>query len=466
MKRFFLSAIFLFTVIFSFSQTITQRIDKAVQILLKDEQMKHAIMSLYVVETKTGKTVYHLNEEFGLSPASTQKIITASTAYELLGEGYRFKTLLGYDGKIGNNVLHGNLYITGYGDPTLGSWRYTQTKRDSVLNKILADLKEKNIQEIAGDIILDESNFSYQPLPGGWPWDDIGNYYGAGAWGIDWNENQYDILLRPGQHEGDSVGIKGTNPETEYSFLNFLKTGEQGSGDNAYIFMPLFSSSGFLEGSVPVSDTTFTISGSLSHPAVQFGKELKKILLVNNVDVTGEIRTLMQPIKQQQAIPIIIDSFFSPSLDSMVYWFLQKSINLYGEAFIKTIALENDSLGSTERGVELVKQFWQQRGIDSSAINMIDGSGLSPQNQITTKSLVEILQYAKNASWFNSFYDALPTYNNMKMKSGTIAGVKAFAGYHASRQGTQYTFAVIINNYDTSKGSIVQKLFKLLDALK
>ena len=54
----------------------------------------------------------------------------------------------------------------------------------------------------------------------------------------------------------------------------------------------------------------------------------------------------------------------------------------------------------------------------------------------------------------------------MKMKSGTIGGTKSFAGYHISKSGTAYTFAIVINNFDETKGNIVPKMYKVLDELK
>lgn len=100
---------------------------KAINSLEKDTQFKHAAISMYVVETKTGKLFFDKNAELGLVPASCQKIITSAAAFELLGNNYRFKTELGYDGEIKDSTLNGNLYIVGYGDPTLGSWRWTNT---------------------------------------------------------------------------------------------------------------------------------------------------------------------------------------------------------------------------------------------------------------------------------------------------------------------------------------------------
>src|SRR4030095_16567514 len=123
MKTYSLMIGLLFASIFSFAQTVQQHLSNAVQILLKDEQVKHAILSMYVVEPNTGRLVYNLNEQIGLAPASTQKLFTSIAAFELLGKDYRFKTEIGYDGEIKNSVLDGDFYITGYGDPTFGSFR-------------------------------------------------------------------------------------------------------------------------------------------------------------------------------------------------------------------------------------------------------------------------------------------------------------------------------------------------------
>lgn len=467
MSRFFL--LMLFAVIFLKinAQSVTQKIQNAMNILLKDEQMTHAITGLYIVETKSGKIVYQLNENVGLPAASTQKIVTACAAYELLGTDYKFKTYTGIKGLIEDSTLYGEIYFKGNGDPTTGSWRFEETKRDSVLKKIVNAVKYSGIKNIEGNILFDESNFSYQPLPGGWPWEDIGNYYGAGSWAFNWNENQYDLILKAGEKAGDSVTILSTDPKVPYDFKNFLKTAEKGTGDNSIIYMSPYSENGFIEGTIPLGEKEFVVSGSLTNPAKQAGRELKELLLNNHVNVSGETEIIFsnESLKKQFSDSIqILDSIVSPSLDSIMYWFLQKSINLYGEALTKTIAFEKEGFGSTETGVHLIKKFWQEHGIDSLAMNIDDGSGLTPQNRITAKALVEVLQFAKTKPWYGSFYNALPVFNNIKMKSGTIGGTKAFTGYCTSKKGIEYTFSFIINNYQ--KGSIVQKMYKVLDELK
>ncbi len=173
-------------------------------------------------------------------------------------------------------------------------------------------------------------------------------------------------------------------------------------------------------------------------------------------------------VSDKKEMPVFqtLGTLYSPSMDSIIYWFMKKSINLYGEVLVKTIAYEKTGFGSTDKGVSIVKDFWKERGIEPSALHILDGSGLSPQNRVTADALIKVLQYAKSRPWFNYYFDALPVFNQMKLKSGTIGGAKSFAGYHTAKDGTAYTVAMIINNYDGSAGEIVKKMYLILDELK
>src|SRR6478735_4806462 len=116
--------ILLFTY-FSFSvsaQNVAQKINTAVSNFLNDEQLKHAIVSIYITD-ETGNKVFALNEQYGLAPASVQKIFTSIATLSLLGKDFTYKTDIGYTGNIENGNLDGDLIIKGYGDPTFGSWR-------------------------------------------------------------------------------------------------------------------------------------------------------------------------------------------------------------------------------------------------------------------------------------------------------------------------------------------------------
>lgn len=450
------------------AQTIASKLTKAIHQFEGDAQMRHGIISLYVADAKTGKTLYEHNAEIGLPAASTQKLFTSVASFELLGKDYRYATKIGYDGNIANGLLNGNLFITGHGDPTLGSWRWNDTKEEVVLGKIATVLQNNKITSITGNVFINDSAFSLQPIPGGWIWDDIGNYYGAGCWAVNWHENQYDLHLAPGKKEGDTTQIVKMVPELRQAKLvNRITTGKKGSGDNGYIYLPPYSAIGFTLGTIPLSNDPFVISGAFPDGPLELANALQDLFSEQHIHVAGIFKRYVHTeTGNTNSTQQVLTTLLSPPLDSINYWFLKKSINLYGEALVKTIAYEKNGFGTTEKGVELVRNFWSEHGIDKSAINIIDGSGLSPQNRVTSDAEVQVLQYAKTRPWFSAFYNALPEYNGMKMKSGSIAGARAFAGYHTAKDGKQYVFSIIVNNYDGSAGEVVKKMYKVLDVLK
>lgn len=465
--------IYLFIATFSFSQDISTQLNLGIKKLEKDEQFKHAIISLYVVESETGIAVFDKNAQVGLSPASCQKVITSVSAFELLGKEYRYKTYITHDEPIKNGILKGNLYFVGEGDPTLGSERWPTTTEQTVLKKIAAMLQKNNLQSITGNLVADDSYFAFEPIPKGWVWEDIGNYYGAGIWGLNWRENQFDIIFKTGKFEKDSTKIIATKPLTflkEYSFINFVKTGVKGSGDEGYIFSAPFSKNIFVSGTLPPSVEGFTIAGAVPNPPKLFIQTVDAFLKKCGITIAGNNFTHSEKIINHQSIiipkGIIMDSILSPSLDSINYWFLKKSVNLFGEAFVKTIARKNYFSANTDSGISIIKNFWSKKGIDKSSLNMIDGSGLSPANRITATALVTVLQFAKKQKWYPSFFNALPLINGIKMKDGYISGVRSYAGYVKNKNGTDYTFCLIVNNFDGSAAAAREKIGQLLDVLK
>lgn len=454
----------------SFGQNISMRLDAAIKKLQADEQFKHAIISIYVIDSKTGKPVFSHNSQLGLAPASCQKVVTSVTAYEMLGKDYTYKTQMGYDGSISDTILKGNLYFTVSGDPTLGSWRWDVTKEENIGQKILDALKAKNIRVINGDMIVDDSKWESQATPGGWVWEDVGNYYGAGARGINWHENQYDLILKPGKKLGDPVEIVATKPELQVSVLiNELKTGKEGSGDQSVIYLPEDGLIGYVRGTVPAGKETFTVSGSMPNPAISLTKTIEDEFSVNNIKLNGHSKASVLFFLDKEKMPSpsqTLMTISSPPLDSINYWFLKKSVNLYGESLVKTISYEKTKFGSTDTGINIIRNFWKDRGIERSALKIIDGSGLSPSNRVTTQALVSIMQYALQQDWFPSFYYALPETNGIKMKDGYISGVRSYTGYIKTKKGEGYTFSFIVNNFDGSAGTVREKMWKLLDVLK
>src|SRR5205085_9866738 len=102
-----------------------------------------------------------------------------------------------------------------------------------------------------GSLISIADQWQNNTVPDGWIWQDIGNYYGATASSLVWNENQYDIILKPGKKEGDSVKLLRTEPLMPYEFINELKSGSKNSGDNGYVYFEPNSTINRIRGTVP-----------------------------------------------------------------------------------------------------------------------------------------------------------------------------------------------------------------------
>ena len=466
MKTSIVIMFFLFSIA-SHSQNISQKLDAAVTKLVADSQFKHGIISLFVVESRKGKIIFDKNSQIGVAPASCQKVITSATAFELLGKDYSYKTKLGYDGKIDSEVLKGNIYIIGSGDPTLGSWRYSSTKENIILTEFEKVIKQNKIQQINGIVLGDDRLWGTQRIPDGWIWQDIGNYYGAGASALNWRENQYDLILRSGKKIGEPVKIIATRPKflPGIHLINELTSAEKGSGDNTYIYLAPDAETGFIRGTIPINEDSFVVAGSMPDGGKLLAATIYKDIASGKVYPDNNINYLKGKGKWDQPDTIFY-THISPPLDSIMYWFLKKSINLYGEVLVKTIAYEKTKSGTTDNGVKIIRDFWSKKGIERSSLKIIDGSGLSPANRVTTATLVAIMQYAKDQNWFSSFYYDLPEINGIKMKDGYINGVRSYTGYIKNKEGMEYTFSFIVNNFDGSPSTVREKMWKVLDILK
>jgi D-alanyl-D-alanine carboxypeptidase/D-alanyl-D-alanine-endopeptidase (penicillin-binding protein 4) len=442
---------------------VNERLIQAFRSFEDDAQLRSALASLYVIDARTGSVVFDKNGTVGLAPASTQKIITSATAYELLGKDFTYKTMLSYANPIVQGTLQGHLIITPSGDPTLGSWRWKQTKEDQVMERFSNAVKKAGIKSFAA-VTIDNRKWNTGAIPDGWIWQDIGNYYGAGAGGLNWRENQYDVVLSSGSAIGNPVKVEKTKPWLyRYSLQSLATAAAKGSGDNAYIYFPTKGGNGIIRGTIPAGESSFTISGAMPDPEEQFIATLEDSL--KRFALENRYKNENNPYGDD-AKRTIIHTEVSPPLDSIIYWFNRKSINLYGETLVKTIAYQKKGIGDTDEGIDLLRDFWKGKGIDKVELNMVDGSGLSPLNRVTTHAQVMILHHAQKQPWYSGYYLSLPEYNGMKMKSGTIRGVKGFCGYHKSKDGNEYIFSFLVNNFNGSASSLVQKMYKVLDVLK
>jgi D-alanyl-D-alanine carboxypeptidase/D-alanyl-D-alanine-endopeptidase (penicillin-binding protein 4) len=399
-----------------------------------DPSWDHASVSAYAVNTATGGVVFDENSGKSLLPASCMKVVVTAAALQILGPETRFSTELEYDGILEDGVLRGNLYIHGGGDPCLCSDRAQGALSwDKQIAVWIEAVQKLGIKRIEGEVIGDGSRWEKAMAVPSWGWEDVGNYYGAGACGLSFHENAYTLFFRPGK-EGEKAEILRHEPAVPgLTFQNEVKTGPVGSGDQACIYGAEYSPVVHVRGTVPAGVEEFSIKGSIPDPAKACGDMLARGLQENSISIGHQ----NLPGRKR----VVFHTAYSPTVKEMVYWANQKSINLYAEHLLKKIGEVVLKEGSTAAGIKAVTDFWRSQKINLNGFKMADGSGLSRKNLVTAQQFVSMLQVMKKSQFFSDFMNSLPKENeHVRSKHGSMSLVKGYVGY-----SDDVAFAILVN---------------------
>ncbi|MEZ4687187.1 MAG: D-alanyl-D-alanine carboxypeptidase/D-alanyl-D-alanine-endopeptidase [Bacteroidia bacterium] len=440
----------------------TALISQAIPPLEEPSLLKEASWGFVLLDAQGRQLAGH-NAERMLATASVMKAVTAATALDKLGTEFRYETRLGYRGAIVQGKLEGDLLVKGAGDPSLGSDRFPD---EAFLANWAESLKARGLSKVEGDIIADVSAWSSQLSPDGWPWQDMGNYYGAGASALNFQENMYSLYLKAGPRVGAEVSLLRTFPEMpEMAFRNELKTGPRGSGDQAYIYGSHYSQLRYLRGTIPLGANGFRIKGSMNDPALYCVRALKEALESCGILVEGEARFAFQ----SSAGFNLMDKKSSPPLTELIHEMNMNSINLYAECLLKTASGKT----STADAADWLEKHWEGKGV-SGAMRFSDGSGLSSDNAASPLAIAQVLRYASLQPWAGDFKGSLPVagqsgslesrfrgtagQGRIFAKTGTTGHVRSLAGFIHTQSGKKYTFCLLINHYKGSGSAVSRAL--------
>ena len=332
----------LFLLIFSGQILAQNSFKSSVEKLLQQEEYKNASVGMNVIDLNSGETVFKLNPDKLLIPASTMKMITSGTALEILGADYRFKTQISYTGKIDKNgVLDGDLILIGGADPALGS-EYFQDHYFEFLKNWARQVKASGIKKVKGDLILDDGIYDTERIPDSWVWGDIGNYYGAGPSAFTVFDNMYRITFSSPTKEGKLTKVIQTYPKIEgLQIENEVLTADNNS-DNAYVFGGPFDKHRVIRGTIPRNRKAFTIKASVPDPEEILADAFLQNLLTEGIFVDGETRFG----KNVSNKTTLIYTQESPTLAEIAEVLNHESVNLFAEHFLKQIAVEKNGLGT------------------------------------------------------------------------------------------------------------------------
>lgn len=460
-----------------------KRLERRLDSLQNSPFLQNGFLGVSVQSVNAGQKVISYNGRKSLQPASTMKLITTATAFAVLSDSFRYETTLRYDGRLVENVLVGNLYVVGSGDPSLGSWRFKNfPDAEALMTRWAKKIKDLGIRQVQGKIIVDGSIFEANATPDTWVWGDMGNYYGTPAFGLNFNENSFKVIFKPNKVGEDAKVIRLEPELPNVEIINHVQTDAPGTGDQVVIFSKPLDSQAILEGFVPAGMSEFTVKGAVPDPALLLGNALKKKLAELNIRIADEVTTIFSLQKQGKSAVVpntnVLDYYYSPTLFYLAQQTNYQSINLYAEALMKTISTKLSLGNTTSAGVKAIKQVWQGKGIDLRGFNIKDGSGLSTITSLTAENMTGILVTAAKEPNFQSFLSSIPVMGesgtvrnlgrstkaagNVHAKSGSIEGVRAYAGYFTTKTGELMTFSMMINRYDADLGNATKELEKLM----
>ena len=433
---------------------------RKVKKILNNSCLKKNNFGIKVYSLDRGEAIIELRAKKLFIPASNLKILTTAVALETLGPNYRFPTSLFTDGNLEDEVLNGNLYIQGHGDP-----KFVTEQMWLLVNK----LRNLPIRRITGNIIGDDSFFDNKKRVKTWIKNPGAQAYEAPLGALSFNFNTVQVYVSPGIKAGNKPKII-IEPDTEYITLdNQAKTLKAGKRNR--LIVNRVEHNGFDEitvsGGITLSQARAQYFLNITDPTQYTLSVLKKYLAHAGIKFTGKIEQRRVP---EGAMKLLTHD--SEPLTLALQGLNKFSNNFVAEQILKTIGAEKyGQPGTTLKGLKAFKEYLIKLGYQQNQYQVLDGSGLSRQNRLSPQIIIDVLRHVKNdLGVYPEFVSALGVMgvdgnvkNRMRgvksserarVKTGTLNFVSALSGYFQSRDDETFAFSILMNSLKCSNGRI------------
>lgn len=405
------------------------------------------------------EVLYSRNSDSLFTPASNMKMFTSAMALKKVGPDYRFHTRLYAVGKIQGTTLKGDLYIKGFGDPSL------VTEQMWIL---VNELKNLPITRIEGNIIADNSYFEGQGKLKTWSSYRGPEAYLAPTGALSFNFNTVTVYVRPGKKPGDRPWVV-VDPDIEYFRVRnrAVTTGSKRSRRKLIVDRRGHKNYDeiLIKGRVPKNVARKKFFLNVTDPEWYTALAFKRFLNQAGVQVRGKVKRGRVP----RGALMLVDHESRP-LGEILRGLNKFSNNFIAEQILKTLAAQFiGEPGNTENGLLLLQDYMQELGFNPDQYRMVDGSGLSKANLITPDQVVALLEDAHDdLSIFPEFISALGVMGldgsvidrmhnqkeaqKIRVKTGTLNHVSALSGYYQSNEGERFAFSILMNDVKCSNG--------------
>lgn len=440
-----------------------------------------AFWGIQIVDLGSGKTLLELNQDRFFVPASNAKLFTTALALARLGADYTFQTrVLADSAPDGEGRIRGSLRLMGGGDPNLSA-RAIPYRMGPVTGNPLAAIEDladqvaaRGVKRVEGDIVGDDTWYVWEPYGEGWSIDDPQYEYGAPVSALTINDNAFTLSVRPGAHEGDLAALS-LNPALEYYRIdNRMRTVAAGGERKMRFERAAGSMELRLWGTVPLRDRGQDLVLGIEDPAWYGARALRRALEERGIAVAGgvavehqmpnQVADLLQGPVPEAAPGIELARRVSAPLIEDLRITDKVSQNLHAELALRAVGRARRNMGSREAGLEELKAFLGEAGIDKEAYNLSDGSGLARLNLVTPATVVKLLRFMYGSAARESWISLLPvggqdgtlssrfsegdTAGRVHAKTGSLAHVSALSGYVQRPDGEWAAFSILVNNFN------------------
>ncbi len=471
MRKLIYSIIILIHALTCYGQNI-DKLEESLDKFASDAFFKDMHLSFSLVNVTLGKQVLGLEETKPLVPASSLKLITNFSSLKILGSDYVYQTNVCYSGLITyDGTLRGDIVIISGGDPTLGSDKFKGVRNLTQLSSYIVDkIKAGGINCIEGKIILLNDYYTHQGPVDSWQWNDISNYYGAGAWSMNIHENLYSIYFNTKDKIGSTPKITKIFPTIPgLEIKNEISLSDPNSGDQAYVFGGPENYNQTIKGTLPIGHGQFSIKAAIPNPPLFFAEMMYSLLNDSGIGSFGFKLTTEYKDKLH-----LLCTIESPKLERIVYMSNVESNNLYSEALLKTIAKNKNRKSNPQDGLDEIKCLMKAYKLNTKDYKAVDGSGLSRQNFISAALMAEFLskistdlgpqkiaklmaQPGQKGTLSHVMKNSKDT-NAFRIKTGSMKAVQSYSGLVKSKDDQWFSFCLMANGFDCSN-SLVRKKF-------
>jgi D-alanyl-D-alanine carboxypeptidase/D-alanyl-D-alanine-endopeptidase (penicillin-binding protein 4) len=454
----------LLSIVLLFASAASAQLPEPIARALAKAAIPESAAAFYVHEVGASQPALSVGADRALNPASTIKLLTTYAALELLGPAYMWSTEAYAAGSLKDGVLAGNLVLLGRGDPKL-------TLENFWL--LLRGLRSRGVREIRGDLVLDRSFFAAGEFDPARFDDQPTRPYNTGPDALLVNFKAIRLHFIP-DLEARAVRLLAEPPLPQVQVVNNLtfdangqcgdwvgklKLDAQGDANSARLAF-----SGAFPASCGERVRNFSVLGH-SHYVLALFRELWR---EQGGTLGGAVRDGAAPPDAR-----LITTVQSPGLSEIVRDINKFSNNVMARQLYLTLgAVGAGAPASAEKSSRVIRQWLAGKGLSFPELVLENGSGLSRVERISARNLGALLLAAFRSAVMPELIASLPVAavdGTMKkrlsgadvagqahIKTGSLTGVRAIAGYVLDARGRRVAVVFIVNHDNAGNAQIVQ----------